>query len=181
MLRNAIPANVEPRLARRLIRLQSYDYSQDGAYYFTVCTFNRVCIFGNVADSAMHPNECGQAVMDVWNLLPHHFPHVHTHAFVLMPNHVHGILVFRDADDAASRNRVLMRRGLPEVVGTFKSYSARAVNRLRDTRGQPVWQRGFYDHVVRTEGALARLSEYIVNNPLQWELDRENPTTRGRV
>jgi len=66
-------------------------------------------------------------------------------------------------------------------VGTFKSYSARAVNRLRDTRGQPVWQRGFYDHVVRTEGALARLSEYIVNNPLQWELDRENPTTRGRV
>ncbi|MCK9357853.1 MAG: transposase [Dehalococcoidia bacterium] len=179
---DSVPASPEPRFARRLTRLPSYDYSQEGAYFVTVCTLNRVSLFGDVTNDAMQPNECGQAVLDVWNRLPHHYPHVQTLAFVLMPNHVHGILLIQDVGEEAShRNQRRERRGLPDVVGTFKSYSARSVNRIRDTPGQSVWQRGFYDHVIRNESSLARVTEYITNNPVQWNLDHDNPETRGRV
>ena len=179
---SSVPSDREPSFPRRLTRLQSYDYSQDGAYFITVCTRGRLCLFGDVKHDAMQPNQCGQAVTDVWNLLSRHFPHVQTFAFSLMPNHVHGVLLFRDVGEkAACPNRRCQRHGLPDVVGSFKSYSARAVNHIRDTRGQPVWQRGYYDHVIRSESSLVRIGEYIANNPLQWNLDHDNPETRGRV
>jgi REP element-mobilizing transposase RayT len=179
---SSMPAGREPPFARRLTRLPSYDYSQEGAYFITVCTLGRLCLFGDVIHDTVQPNECGQAVTDVWNLLSRHFPHVQTFAFVLMPNHVHGVLLFQDVgEEAACPNHGRPRHGLPDVVGAFKSYSARAVNRIRGTRGQPVWQRGYYDHVIRSESTLARIGEYIANNPLQWNLDHDNPETRGRV
>jgi len=154
---------------------------QQGAYFITVCTVDRTCLFGDVVDDAMHPNHSGLAVMDSWDALPHHYPHVQTIAFALMPNHVHGVVLLNDARQEPSLNSSQHSHSLTEAVRAFKSFSARAVNSIRETHGQPVWQRGFYDHVIRSEGSLHRICEYVANNPLQWKLDRDNPITGGRV
>jgi len=163
--------------ARRLTRLPSYDYTQEGAYFITVCTFDRMCLFGEVVDDIVHPNQFGQAVLDTWSQLPNHYVHVQTCAFVLMPNHVHGVLVIQPTEGQSPDQNLRhnCRHGLLEVVRAFKTFSARGINGVRGTRGQPVWQRGYYEHVVRSEKSLERVCEYVANNPLQWTLDRDNP------
>ena len=95
-----------------------------------------------------------------------HYPHVALDAFVIMPNHVHGILVLIDEAPKGG--------GLPEIVRAFKTFSSRRVNEMRDSGGARVWQRGYYDHVIRSERSLGRIRDYIESNPLRWELDKEN-------
>lgn len=95
---------------RRSLRLQGYDYSQAGAYFITVCTHNRACLFGEIVDGTMHENQAGQAVREAWQALPERFPGVDCDAFVVMPNHVHGILVLSGG-----------QAHLSQVVGAFKS------------------------------------------------------------
>jgi putative transposase len=108
-----------------------------------------------------------------------------------MPNHVHGIIVLVDDDivgagfkptptkptptKPAPTIAVTKRHGLPEIVRAFKSFSARRINAMRDTNGAPFWQRGFYEHIVRNERELDAIRRYILDNPLKWTLDRDNP------
>ena len=142
----------------------------------------------------MRLNQSGRVVQTVWDELPDHYPGVECDAFIVMPNHVHGIIVLRDdgggANDVGAgfkpaRGVVAgpnpVRAGLKpaptlaEIIRGFKTFSARRINELRATPGVPVWQRNYYEHVVRGENELSRIREYIANNPLQWEMDRENP------
>ena len=121
--------------------------------------------------------ESGQMVLDVWLELPKHYPHVVLDAFVVMPNHVHGIIGLTEQQVGAGlRPAPTMgrRHGLPEIVRAFKSFSARRVNAYLETSG-PLWQRGYYEHVIRDEASLSRIREYILNNPLRWAYDRDNP------
>ena len=157
------------RPRRQPLRLRDYDYTRPGAYFITVCTDRRRCLFGPVADGAMHPNAFGSIVSSCWRALPRHYPHVELDSFVVMPNHVHGILFLVDA------GVVDRRHGLSEVVRAFKSFSARRINELRDAEGSRLWQRGFYEHVIRRGHALNGILGYIETNPLRWHLDRENP------
>ena len=162
---------------RRSIRLRGYDYSQSGAYYITTCTHNRRCLFGKIADGEMRLNDVGQLVQRVWDGLPEHYPHVELDAFVMMPNHVHGIVVLtgtglKPTPTAATRP---MRQGLPEIIRAFKTFSARRINDFRHTPGTPVWQRNYYEHIIRNEDALNRIRQYIADNPDNWAEDRENP------
>lgn len=154
---------------RHSIRLPSYDYARPGAYFVTVVTHDRQRLFGAIVDGAMRLNECGEAVRRGWLDLPQHYPGVCLDECVIMPNHVHGVIVLQD-DPAADR-----RSGLPEIVRNFKTFSARAVNARRAATGVPVWQRNYYEHVVRDGAELDRVRAYIAANPARWAVDHENP------
>ena len=166
---------------RRSIRLRGYDYSQAGAYFITVCTQNRGCLFGEIADDEMRLNDAGRIVEQCWSEIPAHFPHVELDTFIVMPNHIHGVLVI--IDDVGAKNfsplplNKRMPRGTSKTIGSvvrgFKIGVAKWFRQNTDI--YTVWQRNYYEHIIRNDESLNRIREYIVNNPLQWELDRENP------
>ena len=132
-------------------RLPTFDYASAGAYFVTICAHRRRVLFAS--------DQLASAVTDCWHEIPSHFP-VEPDGFVVMPNHVHGILWLRAGH----------ARPLRTIVGSFKSATARRVNELRRTPGEPVWQRGYYDHVIRDEADLSRIREYIETNPIRWAL-----------
>jgi REP element-mobilizing transposase RayT len=153
---------------RRSIRLRKYDYSKPGSYFVTICTDNRKCLFGGIDSQGMHLNELGLLILSIWNELPAHYPSIKLDLFVIMPNHVHGILNLSEASASLS-----------EIIRAFKSFSSREINKKFRSPGEALWQRGFYEHVLRNEDDLDQTRQYILNNPLKWEFDRENPLNRA--
>jgi len=176
-----------PAPRRRPLRLPGFDYSGEGAYFVTICTRNRECLLGDVMKGKMRLNELGQMVQTVWDGLRERFPAIESDAFVVMPNHVHGILVLVGAGLALSQGGAASSAPtgpasittLGTVVRAFKSICAIGVNRLLSRSGQPLWQRSYYEHIIRDEESLNRIREYIGTNPLRWQLDRENPERKG--
>ncbi len=170
---------------RRSIRLRNYDYAQAGAYFVTICTWQRECLFGEIVEGEMALNELGSMAGAAWADLPNHYRHVELDTFVIMPSHIHGIIVFSDeqAEETGLHEgrvgnpplREKMRHGLPEIVRGFKTFSSWRINAIRHNHGCPIWQRNYYDRVIRNENELTRARSYIVNNPLKWEHDKENP------
>jgi putative transposase len=160
------------RRHRRSIRLKGYDYSQPGAYFLTICTHNREVMFGEIVNGEMKSNEYGEIVLARWHDLPNHHAHLELDAFVVMPNHVHGIVIIKDV-------RPIERHSLSEIVRGFKTFSSQQINKKRGTAGIPVWQRNYWEHVVRNQEALNRIRNYILTNPERWHLDRENPERKG--
>ena len=162
---------------RRSIRLQGYDYSREGAYFVNMCTYNRACIFGQIVDGEMMINEFGKIIKSVWSDLPRHYPDIKLDVFAIMPNHIHGIIFivgagFKPAPTGKNRAKC---HPLSEIIRGFKTFSARRINEIRNLSGAHVWQRNYYEHIIRNEGELNRIREYIVNNPARWQFDRENP------
>jgi putative transposase len=155
----------DPRPRRRSLRLPGYDYSQAGAYFITACTQNRVMLFGEVIDRDVRLSEMGTIVQQTWDDLPTHYHGIDLDAFIVMPNHVHGIIILADQSER--------RHAIPEIVRGFKTFSARAVNERAGKQGV-LWQRGYYEHVIRNEKALDRIRAYITNNPARWADDPEN-------
>jgi putative transposase len=151
-----------PGPERKSPRLREYDYASAGAYFVTVCARNRACVFGAVARDEMRPNRVGRIVQDSWTAIPTNFPTVRLDAFVVMPNHIHGIVWLSRAGHAPP---------LPVVIGSFKSAASRAA-------GRALWQRSFFDRVIRDEKELRALRQYVAQNPLRWALDGENPSAR---
>jgi len=173
---------------RRSIRLKGYDYTQAGAYFLTICTHNRKCLFGEIVDGVMRLNDAGVMVEQCWHAIPEHFPYIVLDAFVVMPNHVHGILYIHDTPVGANNNSPLpseipsaippgMPHGTSKTVGSVvRGFKIGVTKWMRcHTTTHEVWQRNYHEHIIRDEHSLARIREYIVNNPLQWALDRENP------
>ncbi len=170
---------------RRSIRLRDYDYSLDGAYFVTICTLERKCLFGEVAYGEMRLNDIGMMVRDEWLRSVEIRNEIHLDAFVVMPNHVHGIVLIRhDVPLPVSKEgdrrsplqqRGLCKRSLAAFVAGFKSACTRSVNEYFGTRGVPLWQRSYYEHVVRNDRTLHAIRDYIEANPSQWADDRENP------
>ena len=170
---------------RRSIRLLGYDYAEAGAYFITVCAYRRRCLFGDVIGAEMHLSDAGRLVHDVWDGLPNHYPDIQLDAFVVMPNHAHGIVVLVGAglkpaptDPGGARFPDVGLRphshGLPEIVRGFKTFTARQINEMRATPGVPVWQRNYYEHVIRNEESLTNIRQYIAENPARWADDPEN-------
>jgi REP element-mobilizing transposase RayT len=155
---------------RRQIRLDGYDYTRPGQYFITIVTFGREEMFGTIADGSMEWSAAGRAVNDVWKSLPRHYPRISLDAFVVMPNHVHGIIrIDHRASDSPSRSP------LSEIVRGFKTYAARRVNQHRGVSGVPVWQRGYYERIIRDDRELENVRRYIRENPARWPTDSENP------
>jgi REP element-mobilizing transposase RayT len=163
---------------RRSIRLKNYDYTTGGAYFVTICAHHRESLFGEVKDGVMRLNDHGVIARTAWEDLPNDYDGVRLDAFVVMPNHVHGIVWLQDTVGAGFKPAPTPRpnrHGLPEFVRAFKTFSSRRINERRRTTGRPVWQRGYYEHVVRNMESLQRIEEYILSNPSRWALDPENP------
>ena len=173
---------------RRSIRPDGYDYAESGAYFVTLCTHGHLCLFGEIVDGRMRANALGQIIQETWCGLPDHYPHVELDAFVVMPNHVHMIVVLTEGKNlvGAGFKPALVhgpvptpdtprRHGLAEIVRAFKTFSSRQINKCRGTQGGPLWQRNYYEHIIRRERALNHIRRYITENPLHWAQDRENP------
>lgn len=174
------------RLRRRSLRLDGYDYAQAGAYSITLCTQGRACMFGQVVDGAMRLNDAGELAARLWRDLPARFSGLDVDAFVVMPNHLHGILVLSDVGaplvGALAKDRAATRAAptIGRIVGGFKSsFTVAYIRSVRRGRlpafHRRVWQRNYYEHIIRDEPDLARVRRYIEENPLRWEFDRENP------
>ena len=166
---------------RRTPRLKGYDYSSDGAYFVTICTYNRECTLGDIINGEMRLNEYGNIVKTVWHGLTHHYKYMELDEFVIMPNHIHGIIILQDAVGAGFKPApTIKHHGLTEIVRGFKTFSSRSINQRHNTPGTHVWQRNYHEHVIRDEADLHRIRKYIVNNPLQWDMDSENPENIGQ-
>jgi putative transposase len=160
---------------RQSIRLRGYDYSRPGAYFITVCIQDRKQkLFGDVVGGAMVENDYGKIVCQCWNDLPVHYPHIRLDEFVVMPNHVHGIVVIRASASVGAGLKPAPTNGLPEIVRALKTFSARRINEIRQTPGIPVWQRNYYDHIIRDDKSRYFIRQYIRNNPANWTADSEN-------
>ncbi len=173
---------------RKAMHLPAFDYSSPGAYYFTVVTQGRVSLFRDLVDDEMELSAPGRDVVDVWVGLSARFATLELDGFIVMPNHAHGIVWLNDepvphgegaASSAPTTGRVRRADGaigaitLGKVMRAFKSLSARAVNE-RLHRSGSLWQRGYYERVIRTERELHDIRQYILDNPAQWAFDREN-------
>jgi len=154
---------------RRSIRLPGYDYSQPGAYFITICIWQRECLLGDIQDGNILLSPYGEVVNFNWFNLTRVYPHIELDSFAIMPNHIHGIVIIKD------RNQ---DRGLSEIVRGLKTFSARRINQLRSVSGIPVWQRGYYEHIIRNEITFSKIQEYIINNPSKWEMDEMHPSQK---
>jgi putative transposase len=159
---------------RRSIRLKEYDYSQTGEYFVTVCTHNRECLLGGIMDDSMRLSAIGETVQRCWDGIPTHFPNVELDAFVVMPNHVHGIIIINES----CRGEVtspLRKPTLGNIVAYFKYQSTKLINEMNETTGDRFWQRNYFEHVIRDDKDLQNIQDYITYNPLGWKKDKENP------
>ena len=170
----AMPYNPDAH-RRRSIRLPGYDYAQPGAYFVTICTQDRAIL--------LERPDVQETISYWWNALPPKFPNLETDAFVVMPNHIHGILTFVGA---APRGRPVAGQPhgvaptLGDVVGWFKTMTTNAYIRGVKDRAWPpfdrrLWQRNYYEHVIRTDDDLDRIRQYILDNPARWGYDHDNP------
>jgi putative transposase len=170
---------------RRSIRLKGYDYTQSGAYYITIVTYQRQHLFGEVVNDEMRLNELGQIAHDEWFKTAVLRPYVTLYAdeFVVMPNHVHGIVWIEHTDGGdipaivgAERRSVptVAPKSLGAIVRAYKSAVTYAINSLQNQRGAALWQRNYYEHIIRDEKDLQAKRDYILGNPMNWEDDDEN-------
>jgi REP element-mobilizing transposase RayT len=222
------------RLQRRSIRLKGFDYSHSGAYFVTMVTQDRLPLFGEVLGGEMQFSPFGNVARQQWERLPRRFSHIGLDEFMVMPNHVHGIIVIYDDDGWGTAGSLdnrggtagcsndkacessrrapttdladmrwgpadrlndygleLFRRAptnmptreqfgkpvpgsIPTIIRSYKSAVAYRVNLIRGTPGAEVWQRNYYEHVIRDEADTNRITRYIIENPSQWETDDEN-------
>lgn len=159
-----------------------------GAYFVTICAYNRMCLFGrivknesNLAYPRIQLNKIGKIVLKTWKEFPVHFPGVESRELSILPNHLHGIIWIRDHSNSAFSVGAThasplhasgpRRHSLSSVIGSFKSASTKKINEIRGIPGQPVWQRNFYEHIIRDDESYVQIGEYILNNVLKWESD----------
>lgn len=149
---------------RKALRLKGYDYSEAGFYFVTICSFKRKCIFGKIESARFVPTFLGRIITERWKLIPAFFPLASLDLFVLMPNHLHGIIQLIDS----------RRDSLSKIVNGFKAGVSREAKPLNIEL--PIWQRSFHDRIIRDEESLVALRQYIVDNPVQWHADELNPS-----
>ena len=169
---------------RRSIRLRGYDYSQNGAYFITICARNRECLFGGIAGVKMVMNDAGAMARDEWVKTSEMRQNIKLDEFVVMPNHIHGIIIIHNGVDC----RGTMHRAptaeqfgnptsnsIPTIIRGFKSAVTKQINAIRNTPGIPIWQRNYFEHIIRDEESFREIREYIVNNPINWQQDELHP------
>ncbi|MDB9537993.1 transposase [Dolichospermum planctonicum CS-1226] len=192
---------------RQSIRLKGYDYSQSGLYFITICCYQRECLFGNIINSQIILNNFGQFIKEEWLKSAEIRKEIEFDDFVIMPNHFHGIVIinqeinsdfmkndvdFQDNNVGAncrsplgqiqlSRPKISMKpKSISSLIAGFKSATTKKINIIRNTPQNPVWQRNYYDHIIRNDESLARIREYVQNNPLSWENDQLHPNNPSK-
>ncbi len=164
--------------SRRSLRLRDHDYASRGAYFVTICTHNRAAVLGCIRNDRVDLSRLGSMVEAEWQTTSHLRDDVRMDAYVVMPNHLHGILWLRgDHEGEPIPGKGRRRRTLGSIVSAFKAAATRVARAEHGWQG-PFWQRNYYERVVRDREELLRLREYIKLNPLRWALDEENPDRR---
>jgi len=170
---------------RHSIRLRGYDYRSPGVYFVTLCTHQRQNLFGVVRDGVMQPNDFGRVVAALWSRIPEHDPRIRLDAFQVMPNHVHGLIEIVGLDGQAcswtapgsgdgsgpEHPRGPAPGSLGAVLGSFKSASTRRINAIRRVQGAPLWQRNYWEHIIRNADEYERIYTYVISNPALWADD----------
>ncbi|MBL7074911.1 hypothetical protein ISS37_06705 [candidate division KSB1 bacterium] len=193
--------NIKEKHHRRSIRLKDYDYSQPGGYFITICLQHRQCLLGEIVKREMKLNAPGRMIEKWWMKIPVKFPGTEIDEHIIMPNHFHGNVMIVGAVPRVCPNNIRIcqndrgepmcsplrdndskRRGspLPKIIQWFKTMTTNEYIRMVKNAGWisfqgKLWQRNYYEHVIRNEDELNRIREYIINNPLRWEYDRDNP------
>ncbi len=183
----------DPKHHRRSIRLKGFDYTREGAYFVTICTQNQACLFGEIVNGQMQLSDVGEVADTCWRAIPEHFPRVVLDAFVIMPNHVHGIIWIGLANRVnvgaknlsplppppprpSQRDTSAFRSPSKTVGSIVRGFKIGVTKWVRSNKNfYTVWQRNYYEHIIRNDTALNRLRQYITDNPARWEDDRENP------
>ncbi len=192
---------------RKSTRLPGYDYTQPGAYFVTLCTCNRVSLFGEIVAGEMHCNDFGRITSKTWEWLSQQYLYIELDAWIVMPNHLHGIVMInqdcrgrsRPAPTSGNRSDLafgvqpvsapvnpstntiddsMIRKPLGQIIGAFKTVSGKQINLLRNSPSKPVWQRSFFEHIIRNDKSLEIIRSYIINNPMRWNLDKDNLAAR---
>jgi len=176
---------------RRSIRLPGYDYSQPGLYFVTLCANDRTNLFGIIKNGVVYPNKYGEIVQKYWMWLEKQYPYIELDTWILMPDHLHGIIYFKHPNKHRARCRsrsrtapttritlttsnentttnTLKRKPLGRLIGAFKTVSTKHINIIRKTPGIQMWQRNYYEHIVRDENEYYAIRRYIIKNPLNW-------------
>lgn len=184
---------------RRSIRLKGYDYSKKGAYFITICCQNRQCLFGKIEHGNMILNNAGKMVQTTWNDLPIYYNGIAIDAFQIMPNHIHGIIYITDVfavgavgagpracpacpqqNQGQPQGVAPTKLSLSDCVHRFKTMTTKRyidgikINAWQSINGK-LWQRNYFEHIIRNENSMDKIREYISNNPLQWDSDEFNP------
>ena len=174
------------RRRRRVLRLPDFDYTQDGAYFITIVTQGRRCLLGRIEDSEIHLSDAGSLIENAWIRLPERFPSVAIDQFVVMPNHLHGILTIEEGTDHVGaplvgacppcEDQEISLPALGDIVGAFKSFTTvEYIRGVKEAQWPPfegkLWQRNYYEHIIRDEDALNDIRKYVVENPARWADD----------
>ncbi len=166
---------MKPHRERKATRLPHYDYSMPGAYFVTACTKDREFLFEH-SNRKLAVESAWQSVLDV-------FADIELNEFVVMPNHIHGIVCIKGEGSyrlhpGTWKNNVNPKyETLSNIIGAFKTTAATRVNKLRGLVGVPVWQQSFYDRIIRNDREFEYIQKYIQNNPIKWAEDRDNPAS----
>ena len=169
---------------RRSIRLPGYDYSQSGAYFVTICAYQRQCVFGDVVDGQMVLNQYGVIVADEWQKSSIIRREIELDRWVMMPNHFHGIVMITNDNHVGANGRSPLRgispsqmkpKSLSSLMAGFKSITTKKINILRNASGTTLWQRNYYEHIIRNQDAMNKIRQYIINNPVSWQIDQLHP------
>ena len=167
---------------RKTIRFQGYDYSQEGLYFVTLCCRDKVCRFGKVQIGEMVLNEMGEIAKQCWLDIPNHFPHMVLHEFIIMPNHVHGILeIVEDvgANNYSPENEIISRSPSKTIgsavrgfkIGVTKWFNTHRAKDFSPLQTKSIWQRNYYEHIIRNDHSYKNISDYIKSNPSNWLQD----------
>ncbi len=173
--------NYNPKIHhRQSIRLKDYDYSENGYYFVTICAKDRIEYFGKIINGKMVLNEMGKITDQCWREIPKHFPDVLLDEYIVMPDHIHGVIAIGKQNPIVGNENFRSLRGwrgaksrsLSSIIRGFKI----GVTKWHCQNNYDfAWQKSFYDHIIRNEKSLNKIREYIRNNPPRWELDRNNP------
>ena len=169
--------NVEKHY-RRSIRLKDYNYASAGSYFITICTKNKECLFGNVINSTVELTSIGRIAHKSWLNINKHFENIELDEFIIMPNHIHGIITINDVgaqyiEPLQNKFQYIIPKSIGSIIRTYKSAVSRWCNRNGYKNFK--WQRNYFEHIIRNEKEINEIREYIINNPLKWDLDKENP------
>ncbi len=168
---------------RQSIRLRKFNYAQPGFYFITICTAQRQMLFGHIADAEMHLNDLGRLAHQHWQMLPNHYPNLHLHDFIIMPNHMHGIIQLVGAQFIAPKNQKEINQGainqgainraptVGDIVRGFKARVTYTAHVQGILLGAPAWQRNYHEHVIRDEMTYRKIADYVRTNPQRWLAD----------
>ena len=153
---------------RKPNRLKGYDYSKNGYYFVTICTKNRICFFGEIVDEKMILNEYRKCVYDFWKQIPKFYKNVFLDEFIIMPNHIHGVVVIDNVGTehcSVPTETVMEKTNLSQIIKSFKEICIKPICK-KYNNFDFAWQRSFYDHIIKDEQSLLNIQNYIINNPI---------------